>query len=229
MKSDFINRASHELRTPLTNAILMSNLIQEGGAPEELQEYWKVLSSELDRQKILIDRLLIAGRLESGAMKLEHVPIDLTSLLDDSILAIKAIANKKKIAIQLSLPQKPVSVTGDKSGLQQVFVNLINNAVKFSPEGSSVKVDVIETEEEIHVAISDCGMGIRPEDVPHLFERFFRGKNVTIAEIQGSGIGLYIVKSIVEELGGKIMVRSILKQGTVLTVVLKRSISLPTQ
>ena len=98
MKSDFINRASHELRMPLTNAILMVNLIQEGGAPAELQEYWSILTSELDRQKVLIERLLVAGRLESRALKLEIAPIDLASILDESILAVKLFANKKNIS-----------------------------------------------------------------------------------------------------------------------------------
>jgi len=222
MKSDFINRASHELRTPLTTVILMANLIQEGGTPEELSEYWTVLTSELNRQKILIERLLIAGRLESGTMKLEIAPVDLISTLEESILAVKPIANKKNIAIQLYTPEKPVLVMGDKSGLQQVFINLINNAAKFSPEGTSVDVNLTLTREHAQAAISDHGMGIPPEDLPHLCERFFRGKNVTIAEIPGSGIGLYIVKSIVEELGGRLKVESVLKQGTTITVVLNR-------
>jgi PAS domain S-box-containing protein len=227
MKSDFINRASHELRMPLTNAILMVSLIQEGGTPAELQEYWSILTSELDRQKVLIERLLVAGRLESRALKLEIAPIDLVSILDESILAVKLFADKKNIGMRVSIPTKPINVLGDKSGLQQVFINLINNAVKFSPEGSSVEVDVRLDTQEARVAISDHGMGIPAEDIPHLFERFFRGRNVTIAEIPGSGIGLYIVKSIIEELGGSIKVESVLKQGTTITVTLNRSQSQP--
>jgi PAS domain S-box-containing protein len=227
MKSDFINRASHELRTPLATVILMSNLIQEGGTAEELREYWSVLTSELNRQKILIERLLIAGRLESGTMKLESEHIDLVATLEESILAVKPIANKKKIAIQLSTPEKPIPVLGDKSALQQVFINLINNATKFSPEGTSVEVNVMLTGESAQTAITDHGMGIPPEDLPHLCERFFRGKNVTIAEIPGSGIGLYIVKSIIEELGGSLKVESVLKYGTTITVAVKRPKSLP--
>ena len=114
-------------------------------------------------------------------------------------------------------------VQGDNSGLQQVFINLINNAVKFSPEGSSVEILVRLEGAAVLVAISDHGMGIPAEDIPHLCERFFRGRNVTLAEVPGSGIGLYIVKSIVEELGGSLQVESVLKQGTTLTVALKRS------
>jgi len=223
MKSDFINRASHELRTPLTSAMLMTELIQDGGKQEELQEYWRTLRSELNRQKILIDRLLIAGRLESGMMTLEHAPIDLIPVLEASIMAVKAIANKRRVALDLKTEQRPVFILGDKSGLQQVFINLINNAAKFSPEGSSVTVNVTEAEDEVRVSISDQGLGIPPEALQHLFERFYRAKNVTIAEIPGSGIGLYIVKSIVEELGGKINVESELNKGTIFTVTLQRS------
>jgi len=227
MKSDFINRASHELRTPLTTVIMMANLIQEGGTPEELKEYWGILNSELNRQKILMERLLMAGRLENGAMKLDNAPMDLISILEESILAVKPIANKKNISIPLSTPEKPVLVIGDKSGLQQVFINLINNAAKFSPQAGSIDVEVKLTAQEAQILITDHGMGIPAEDVPHLFERFFRGKNVTIAEIPGSGIGLYIVKTIIEELGGNIKVESVLKQGTTITVTLKRVLDPP--
>ena len=222
MKSDFINRASHELRTPLTAAMLMAELIQEGGTEEELVEYWRALRSELNRQKILIDRLLIAGRLESGMMTLEHAPVDLIPVLEESIMAVRAIANKRRVVLDLKTEQRAVHILGDKSGLQQVFINLINNAAKFSTEGSSVMINVAETESEVSVSISDQGLGIPPEALQHLFERFYRAKNVTIAEIPGSGIGLYIVKSIVEELGGKIHVESALNQGTTFTVSLKR-------
>jgi two-component system, sensor histidine kinase and response regulator len=223
MKSDFINRASHELRTPLTSAMLMAELIQEGGTQEELQEYWRTLQSELNRQKILIDRLLIAGRLESGMMTLEHTPIDLIPVLEESIMAVMAIANKRRVTLDLKTGRRQVSIVGDKSGLQQVFINLINNAAKFSPEGSAVTINVIEAEDEVRVSISDKGLGIPSESLQYLFERFYRAKNVTIAEIPGSGIGLYIVKSIVEELGGKIHVESELNKGTTFIVSLQRS------
>ena len=223
MKSDFINRASHELRTPLTAAILMTELIQEGGTQEELNEYWRTLKSELNRQKILIDRLLIAGRLESGMMTLERAPVDLIPVLEESLMAVKAIAGKRRVLLDLKTEQRSLLVLGDKSGLQQVFINLINNAAKFSPEGGSVTIDVTETDTEARVSISDNGLGIPPESMPHLFERFYRAKNVTIAEIPGSGIGLYIVKSIVDELGGTIRVESGLNRGTTFIISLQRS------
>ena len=172
MKSDFINRASHELRTPLTSAMLMTELIQDGGTKDELDEYWRTLKSELNRQKILIDHLLMAGRLESGMMKLESKPMDLMPVLRESIMAVKPIASKRKVQLRLTAQEQPLLVMGDTSGLQQVFINLINNAAKFSVEGSAVTINVTQNENEAFVAIVDSGVGI-PEEVHPVSLRAF--------------------------------------------------------
>ncbi len=221
MKSDFINRASHELRTPLTSAILMVELMKQGGTNEEMDDYWYTLTGELNRQKNLINQLLLAGRLESGKMKLEAVPMDLLPVLEESARAVKAIANKRRVSIKLETEQTSLNILGDREGLSQVFINLINNAVKFSPEENTVEVKVARDEMHAHVSITDHGLGIPPEAIPHLFERFYRARNVTVAEIPGSGIGLYIVKSIVDELGGTISVKSEINKGTAFTVSLR--------
>jgi len=221
MNSDFINQASHELRTPVTTAILMAELIHEGGSPQETEEYWKILNSELNRQKILIDRLLIAGRLESGMMQFEILPTDIELVLQESISAINPIAKKKNISLELSVPKLLPKILGDKSGLQQVFINLINNAIKYSPEGSSVKIRVALKENLMEVDIIDQGMGIPAHETSHLFERFFRARDVSIAEIPGSGVGLFIVKSILEGLGGSIKLTNSSSLGTTFTATLK--------
>jgi signal transduction histidine kinase len=143
--------------------------------------------------------------------------------LDESIQAVRPIADRKKIAIHIDAPSELPKVNGEKYGLMQVFVNLINNAVKFSPNGSAVKVSVGLENETVTLAIQDQGLGIPAEDIEHLFERFFRARNVTVAEIPGSGVGLYIVKSIVEELGGSIGVESREGSGTTFLVNLELS------
>ncbi|MBK8780527.1 MAG: PAS domain S-box protein [Anaerolineales bacterium] len=222
MKSDFINRASHELRTPLTSAILMTELLQEGGTKEEKDEYLGVLMNELNRQKELINQLLLAGRLESGKIHLEAVPMDLMPVLKESMQAVKAIANKRNITITLAPEHESMQILGDVGGLSQVFINLINNAVKFSPAGKEVLVSALLDETDAVVSITDHGLGIPADSISHLFERFYRARNVTVAEIPGSGIGLYIVKSIVDELHGLISVVSEVNQGTTFTVRLRR-------
>jgi len=223
MKSDFINRASHELRTPLTSAMLMAELLQHGGSEEERTEYLDALVRELNRQKELVDQLLLAGRLESGRMKIDAVSMDLIPVLRESVRSIKVIGDRRRIAVKLETKHEAINILGDASGLSQVFINLINNAVKFSPEGKTVDVVAVKGEREAIVSITDHGLGIPPDALPHLFERFYRAKNVTVAEIPGSGVGLYIVKSIVDELGGKIEVKSELNQGTTFTVSLRLS------
>ena len=109
---------------------------------------------------------------------------------------------------------------GDKGGLQQVFINLINNAVKFSPENGVVEVNVAIQGPSSQITISDQGLGIPAGAIPHLFERFYRAQNVTIAEVPGSGIGLYIVKEILDGLNGMIEVESQINQGTTFIVSL---------
>jgi two-component system phosphate regulon sensor histidine kinase PhoR len=200
---------------------LMADLIQQGGTQDEVDEYWRILRNELNRQKKLIDSLLMAGRLESGMMKLEGVPLDIIPVLKESIQAVTPIANKKRLVLNLNAPQGPVNILGDDGALQQIFINLITNATKFSPEESKITVSVGLSDGYADVSVTDQGMGIAPEAMPHLFEKFYRAKNVTIAEIPGSGIGLYIVKSIIEELGGKIDVHSELNKGTTFIVHLR--------
>ncbi|NWF63808.1 MAG: PAS domain S-box protein [Chloroflexi bacterium] len=224
MKSDFINWASHELRTPLTSAILMTELLRQGCTPEEEEEYLLTLSSELNRQKNLINELLMAGRLENGALHIVVQPLDLNPVLKDSISAVKPIAKKRNIQIHFSAADSPCMIMGDVSALQQVFINLLSNAVKFSPDDSDVIVWVKRVENQVQVSISDSGLGIPTEALPYLFERFYRARNVTAADIPGSGIGLYIVKSIVGELGGDIQVNTELNKGTTFTVSLRASL-----
>ncbi|HNB37610.1 MAG TPA: ATP-binding protein, partial [Anaerolineales bacterium] len=223
MKSDFINRASHELRTPLTASILMTELLRQGGTQEEMSQYIEALAGELNRQKNLVNQLLTAGRLERGAMRLERVNLNLIPILQDSILAVTTIANERSIKIILSAAIQPIFVSGDSNGLQQVFTNLVNNAVKFSNTGSQVEVQATPYEDETRIDIIDFGLGIPPEAMPHLFDRFYRANNATMAEIPGSGLGLYIVKSIIGELGGTISVKSKVNEGTVFTVRLRNA------
>ena len=214
MKSDFINRASHELRTPLTGAILMSELIDMGGSKEEMDEYWDHLKGELSRQRSLVERLLTVGRLETGSLKLKPEEIELQPVLDEAKNTVYPLALTKSIEIITGIPGSLPLIMADRNALEQVFTNLLNNAVKFSDNGSKVHLTVAVNDENICVSIKDQGVGIPSSDLPHLFEGFFRAQNVIDKGIPGSGVGLYIVKNIIEEHGGKVTVNSKLNEGT---------------
>lgn len=211
MKTDFINRATHELRTPIATMLLMVNLIDGGTTPEEFKEFWDVLKSEIHREHMLVENLLNVGRLESGRTNLRFVPVDLGKLLEKVITQFELPAREKSVNISMRLimeSEKKAEARADENALTQVFVNLLGNAVKFTRPGGSVEVVVQEKNQGIEVSVRDTGIGIPSEDLPMMFTRFFRGTNAIENEIPGTGIGLYIVQSIVEKHGGKIKVHS---------------------
>jgi signal transduction histidine kinase len=163
----------------------------------------------------------MAGRLENGALQVEVSSVDLNPILRDSLSAVKAIAKKKNIQLVFSPPAGRCFVLGNVGALQQVFINLLGNAVKFSPDNSEVKLQVERQDTGTRISVTDSGLGIPSDAMPYLFERFYRARNVSMAEIPGSGIGLFIVKSILKEVDGAISVDSKVNEGTTFTVVLK--------
>ncbi len=214
MKSDFINRAAHDLRTPLTTVTMMVDLIQEGGEEEEIKKYWQVLNAELKRQQGLIEELLTLGRIESGRFNVQAKPLDLPPILDDSLQATLPLAVNKQIDLSYEISPDIPKINANEANLQQVFVNLLNNAIKFTPCGGKVALNAAPQGNGVLISVGDNGMGIPEEDVPQLFTRFFRAANAIYNEVPGSGVGLYIVKSIVELLGGSIHVQSKIDFGT---------------
>ncbi len=218
MKTDFINRASHDLRTPLTTARLMVDLIQGGGSDEELTEYWKILDQELRRQNELINSLLTVGRLERGKLDLNLAPHMPAEILKQSLQEVMHTAEKKGVEISTAISPVTPKINVDHSALQRTFTNLLDNAVKYTPSGGTVHIEVQPASGGVAIAIVDSGTGIAPEDIPNLFNRFFRANNAIRAEIPGTGIGLFIVKSIVEAHHGRVSVKSRLGHGTTFTV-----------
>lgn len=218
MKSDFIHRAAHDLRTPLTTASLAASIIQEGGTPEELEQYWKILRTELARQRELIEELLTMGRLESGTFQMILASVEIEPLLRETVEIVGPLAEKRTVTLQTAIAPDLPLVIGDRNSLQQVFINLLDNAIKFSAPGKTVDMTAAAKAEGVSVSVSDHGMGIPPEDLPNLFERFFRARNAIEDEVQGTGVGLFIAKAIVDQLNGHIDVESELNRGTTFEV-----------
>ena len=225
---DFISLASHELRSPLTTMLLVADLIQEGGTPEELQHHWQILRHELEREKNLVEKLLMVGRLESGDLKLRFTSIDVSKEIKKSIQTIQPLAAGKNITIKASISKKLPSIQADPIGINQIFNNILNNAVKYSYNNSTISIiakpylkqnqDKQEAIPGVRISIRDHGIGIPNEDIPKLFQRYFRAKNAIQEDISGSGIGLYVVKSIIDEHKGNINISSKLNEGTVVTI-----------
>jgi signal transduction histidine kinase len=222
MKSDFIHRAAHDLRTPLTTASLAASIIQEGGTAEELEQYWKILRTELGRQRELIEELLTMGRLESGTFHLTMTPVEVAPLLQEALESVRPLAEKRGITFTCLIAADLPPVIADKNGLKQVFVNLLDNAVKFSPPGQTVELAAAGKADGASVSVRDHGIGIPAEDLPNLFARFFRASNAIRNEVQGTGVGLFIAKAVVDQLNGHISVDSQVNEGTTFEVWLPR-------
>jgi PAS domain S-box-containing protein len=228
MKSDFINRATHELRTPIATMLLMSNLIEGEEGFNLENEYWNVLKSELNRERMLVEDLLTAGRLESDRTHFHFRTVDVLDVLQRVIQSLELAARGNQVEISLlagtGVDDNFYPVNGDDNALTQVFVNLVGNAIKFSPNGGKVKVELSKNGSGFEISVNDGGIGIPPEDLPMLFSRFFRGTNAIENEIPGTGIGLFIVRSILDKHDGKVRAVSELGKGSTFIVWLPEGV-----
>lgn len=220
MKTDFVNRATHELRTPLTTSMLMATLLEEGVVDKESHEYWQILQDQLKRLQNLTDDLLAVSRFESHKMAGERELLPIGKVLLAALGDIVHQAEAKNISVEKSIDGDLPQVMGNEKDLYQAFTNLLVNAIKFTPEGGRIIIDADLMEGKIRIRISDTGIGIPPDDLRNLFTRFYRATNAIQNEIPGTGIGLFLVKSIVEGMGGSISVESTLGAGTTFTMLI---------
>ncbi|MCX6082383.1 MAG: ATP-binding protein, partial [Chloroflexi bacterium] len=218
MKTDFINRASHELITPIATMLLMVDLLDTKMSAENSDEYWDVLKSELSRERTLVEHLLSAGRLKSEQEQLNFRTVEIDELVQQAIQDLEPAAREKNIMLSVeSIPAEdklPRRVQADQNALNQVLINLVGNAIKFTPSGGKVSVQAQSVDGNLLISIIDTGLGIPSKDLPLLFNRFFRGSNAIENEIQGTGLGLFIVRSILDKHNGKIQVISELGAGS---------------
>ena len=218
MKSDFINRATHELRTPIATMLLMINLIENHQSRAEFDEFWGVLKGEINRERLLVEQLLKAGQLESDQVQYKFRSMRVENLIQHAVRHFEYQAMEKDIrfSVESMFEDDPSAhlVRADETELIQVFQNLIENAIKYTPAGGNVSITIGSSDDRIRISFADTGIGIPSEDIPLLFNRFFRGTNAVEQEIQGTGIGLFIVRSIMEKHGGMVQVSSELGMGS---------------
>ena len=212
-KSEFLSIVSHEFRTALTGIQGFSELIRDGGLePDEVRAYGGYIFNDADRVNRLIGDMLDLDRMESGRMTMRTADVDINEVLSEAIsrAAPAAVAVEFKSDLE---PRLPI-VAGDRDRLIQVVSNLVNNAVKYSPEGGTVTLTSRVEGRYALVSVTDTGIGIPQDEITHVFERFRRVRSGAAQSIPGTGLGLTIVKQIVEMHGGKIWVESAVGHGS---------------
>lgn len=211
MKTAFVSTVSHELRTPLTSIKgFISTLLQDVDGfydADTVHEFYVIIDQECDRLTRLISDLLNVSRIEAGrALDLNPGPVNLPDVVDKVVAAQKSYTNKHEFAVDLE-PDLP-TIVADNDKVDQILTNLTNNAVKYSPNGGTITVAGKQNNGVIRMSVSDQGMGIPKEHMEKLFDRFHRIDNRDTRKVGGTGIGLYLVKHLVEAHGGKIWVES---------------------
>jgi heavy metal sensor kinase len=210
--------ASHELRTPLTiMRVELESISQETPLDSATREKIASILEETDRMGKMVEGLLAISRLETGEAVINLTCFDLAKLVAATADQIALLAEEKAIAIQCRAVE-PVEVTGDRFRLQQVIVNLLDNAIKYSPSGGHILLDARATDGEAILDVVDDGPGIPPEALPHVFERFFRADSVRTHSVNGTGLGLSIVRSICLAHGGSVDAANRLEGGCRITV-----------
>ncbi len=209
MKDEFLATLSHELRTPL-NAILGWSQILRGrtGDEEEQQEGLAVIERNAKVQTQLIEDLLDMSRIISGKVRLDVQRVDLQDVVKAAIASVRHSADAKDIRLQIVLDPLAGPVRGDPNRLQQCFWNLLSNAIRFTPKGGRVQVSLERVNSHLEVCVVDNGQGIEPDFLPHVFERFRQGDGSTTRRHGGLGLGLSIVKHLVELHGGTVRAKS---------------------
>ncbi|MBW2965279.1 cell wall metabolism sensor histidine kinase WalK, partial [Candidatus Woesearchaeota archaeon] len=215
MKDDFISTVSHELKTPLTSMKLYVNLLKEGrlGVMKDRQkEALSVVNEETDRLNKLITDLLEISRLRAHKSHLELSEFDLRELVNDKLL-LNMARKQHNIRVDIDVP-KGFVVVADEMKMKQVFINIFNNAMKFTPEKGKISVSAKKLDTEWELCISDTGVGIEKDKIPKLFDKFYQAGDRMTRKTGGVGLGLAIVKGLVELHKGRIYVESELGSGT---------------
>ncbi|MBO9370945.1 MAG: HAMP domain-containing protein [Chloroflexi bacterium] len=220
MKSEFVATVSHDLRAPLTFIRGYASMLPMAGdlTPKQ-QEYLDKIFSGIEQMSTLVENLLNLQRIEAG-VGLEERPCHVGALLVEAVDGMRARAVAKGLTLRLEASEPAPVIWGDAMLLRQAIANLVDNAIKYTPSGGTVTVGLQVVGQEVHILISDTGVGIAPEDQVRLFEKFYRIRRRGMEDVPGSGLGLAIVKSIVERHGGRVWLESQLNRGSTFTIAL---------
>ncbi len=222
-RREFVSNVSHELRTPIASLKAMVETLESGALdePQVAKDFVRRIHGEIDRLSAMVAELLDLSRLESGQLRLQPVPLDLGPVVDEVTAQLQARAKAKGINVEVALPEGLPRVMGEEDKLRQVLANLLDNALKFTSKGGTVKVLAGERGRSVEVSVSDTGIGIPEEHLPHIFERFYKVDRSR--RDGGTGLGLSIVKHIVQAHGGEVWVESREGEGSTFTFTVPRA------
>jgi len=216
VRQDFVANVSHELRTPISSIKGYAETLLEGALDDKdnAREFIGIIYQDSNRLATLINDLLDLSRIESGKMKMNFVELDPVSLIKRAVSVIENQAKAKAIALKIDVPSSLPKIKADETRFAQVMINLLDNAIKYSPEGGVANISAKVVEGFLQIDISDTGIGISEIDLPRIFERFYRVDKARSRELGGTGLGLSIVKHIVSSHGGQVWVKSELGLGS---------------
>lgn len=219
-QQEFIAHVAHELRTPLTNIKSYSEMLmdQEVESAEMQKEFYNTINQETTRLADLVQSLMSLSRMEMGGLTLNKGLLRTDWLVEGSLSAVEASAHDKRITIEKKLPDVFPSILADKELLKSAIINILGNAVKYTPADGKIIFSIFEQDNTIVIEITDTGYGLAPEDLPHIFEKFYRSNNPQVAAQTGSGLGLSIAAEIVHLHNGEIEVQSKLGEGSRFTI-----------
>lgn len=210
IRRDFVANVSHELRTPISSIKGYAETLLEGALDDKdnAKEFVNIIYRDSNRLAALINDLLDLSRIESDKMKMLFAALEPVSLIKSAVKIIENQAKAKSITLNLNLPVDLPRIKADEVRFSQVMINILDNAIKYSPERSSITISAKAVENILQIDISDTGIGISGEDLPRIFERFYRVDKARSRELGGTGLGLAIVKHVVQAHGGQVWVKS---------------------
>lgn len=222
MRKDFVANVSHELRTPITSIKGFAETMLDDELDKQLEQHFlSIIHKESHRLQLLIQDLLDLSKLEKADFHLNYQTIHVDSLIRESVEMTKVQAKEKSIALTIA-GENELVLSADYDRLKQVILNLIYNAINYTPNGGKVTVAAYNSSGYIKIEVSDTGMGIAPEALPRIFERFYRVDKARSRNTGGTGLGLSITKHIVEAHDGQIFVDSVVDQGSTFTIMLPK-------
>lgn len=222
IKSEFVSNVTHELKTPLTLIRMFSETLESGIVTHETKqkEFSGIIRRESERLTHLIDNVLDFSKIEKGKKRLTLTTIDLSDLIRATLDSYSYQIQHQGFQLETSIPDYTIPVRADKDALTQAILNLLSNAIKYSTETKYLSIKVEKNKQSVTISVTDHGFGIAKQDIPRVFDEFYRCSNDSTTTTRGTGLGLTIAKTIVEEHGGTINVQSQLGQGSTFIITL---------